>query len=344
MRALLVEPGPYYSVQDVYVGWLEGLRDNGVELATYNLGSRLAFYDLALLEVDGETKRAFPRDEAIGLAVNGLFSSCYQWWPEVIVIVSGIFLHPRHLEILRSRGHKVVILHTESPYEDDRQLVLAEQADLNLINDPTNIERFRAVAPTHYMPHAYRPAVHHPRPLPDDPKFRSDFCFIGTGYPSRVEWFDRVDWTGLDVTFGGTWQMTAEDSPLRKFLAHDIDEALDNEQAVDYYAGTKVSANLYRRESQRPELSTGWACGPREVELAACGTFYLRDPRPESDELLPMLPAITTPEEFGDQVRWWAAHDDAREEAARQARAAVADRTFSNNAARMLRLIEEGKA
>jgi hypothetical protein len=75
------------------------------------------------------------------------------------------------------------------------------------------------------------------------------------------------------------------------------------------------------------------------VELAACGTFYLRDPRPESDELLPMLPAITTPGEFGEQVRWWAAHDTVRETAAAGARAAVADRTFTNHAARLLRLL-----
>jgi hypothetical protein len=249
-----------------------------------------------------------------------------------------MFLTPDLLRILRSRRHKVVVLHTESPYEDDRQLALAEHADLNLLNDPTNIDRFRAVAPTEYMPHAYRPHIHHPQPVPSA-AYRSDFCFVGTGYASRVAWLEQVDWSGLDVAFGGNWQQTSEDSPLRKFLVHDLDECLDNTDTALYYAGTKVSLNLYRREANHPELSQGWAMGPREVELAACGTFYLRDPRPESDELLPMLPAITTPGEFGEQVRWWAAHDTVRETAAAGARAAVADRTFTNHAARLLRLL-----
>lgn len=340
MRALLVHPGPAFSVQDVYAGWLEGLRANGVEVAEYNLGDRLTFYDLACLEDDdGNVKPAFAREAAIEMAVNGLYSACYKWWPDVIIVVSGIFLHADMLQILRARRHKVVILHTESPYEDNRQIKLAPYADLNLLNDPTNIDEFRKVAPTEYMPHAYRPGLHYPhtRKVWES---EVDFCFVGTGYASRIEWFERVDWSGLDVEFAGNWQQTTDGSPLRKFLIHELDECFDNYQTVGLYAKSKVSANLYRREANHPSLSEGWAIGPREVELAACGTFYLRDPRGESDELLPMLPAITTPEEFGDQVRWWAAHDDERTEAASQARAAVADRTFTNHAARMLRLLD----
>jgi hypothetical protein len=49
-----------------------------------------------------------------------------------------------------------------------------------------------------------------------------------------------------------------------------------------------------------------------------------------------MLPTFTTPDDFGTQLRWWLAHDDARLEAADAARAAVADRTFDQNAARLL--------
>jgi hypothetical protein len=261
MRALLVHPGATFSVQDVYTGWLEGLRDNGVEIAEYNLGDRLTFYDLACLEGDDGFQRAFPREAAVEMALNGVYSACYKWWPDVVIVISGMFLTPDLLRILRSRRHKVVVLHTESPYEDDRQLALAEHADLNLLNDPTNIDRFRAVAPTEYMPHAYRPHIHHPQPVPSA-AYRSDFCFVGTGYASRVAWLEQVDWSGLDVAFGGNWQQTSEDSPLRKFLVHDLDECLDNTDTALYYAGTKVSLNLYRREANHPELSQGWAMGP----------------------------------------------------------------------------------
>ena len=41
------------------------------------------------------------------------------------------------------------------------------------------------------------------------------------------------------------------------------------------------------------------AMGPREIEMAACRLFFLRDPRPECDEVFPMLPAFDGPEDAG---------------------------------------------
>jgi hypothetical protein len=238
---------------------------------------------------------------------------------------------------VRSNGTRIVLLHTECPYEDDRQIERAAYADINLINDPTNIEKFRAVAPTWYTPHAYRPSVHYPRPPRLD--YRSDFVFVGTGYPSRVDFLSRVDWTGLDVTLAGNWPTLTPDSPLHRYLAHDASVCCDNTDAADLYASSAMSANLYRREADRAALADGWAMSPREVELAATGTFYLRDPRGESDELLAMLPTFSDPEDFGEQVRWWLAHDVERRAAATAARFAVADRTFTNHAAMLLRLL-----
>jgi hypothetical protein len=80
--------------------------------------------------------------------------------------------------------------------------------------------------------------------------------------------------------------------------------------------------------------------GPREVEMAACGLFFLRDPRVESDAVLPMLPAVTTPEDASEQLRWWLARDSEREALAAMAREAVANRTFRNNAIGVLKLLD----
>ena len=42
---------------------------------------------------------------------------------------------------------KVVLLHTESPYQDDEQLERAAHADVNLLNDPVNIDAYRELGP-----------------------------------------------------------------------------------------------------------------------------------------------------------------------------------------------------
>ena len=340
MRWVVAQPGPSFSVQDVYAGWVEALREVGETVIEFNLGDRLTFYGGAVFpETEGGEPRPLDADMAVQLAVNGLYSTLYKARPDVLLVVSGFYLEPEVYLMCRQYGTRIVVVHTESPYEDQRQIGLAAYADVNLINDPTNLAQFRNVAPTWYIPHAYRPSVHKPGEPVDD--LRCDFTFNGTGYPSRIEFFERMDFSGLDVMLTGNWQ-AAENSPLRKYVPHDLDECLDNDQVVATYHSAQVSMNLYRREAERPDLAKGWAMGPREVELAACGLFYLRDPRGEGDEVLSMLPTFTSPEEASDLLRWWLNHPQQRVQAAARAREAVADRTFTNHAVGLLRLLREG--
>jgi spore maturation protein CgeB len=338
VRALVVQPGPKFSVADVANGWVQGLRANGVEVVDFNFDDRLSFYSTAHLERDGEMVRVFENPEhAARLAADGILAAAYKFWPDIVVIVSGFFVPPETYALLRSRGHKVVLLHTESPYEDDRQLLRTPHATLNVLNDPTNLDRFQELAPSVYIPHAYDPEIHHPRR--PDPAAASEFCFVGTGYPSRIEFLEQCNFDGIDVALAGNWQGLGPDSPLLKHLAHPQDECCPNEQTAILYASTQASVNLYRKEATAD--ADGWAMGPREVELAATGTFFLREARGESDEVLHMLPTFDSPEDFADQLRWWLRHDACRMDAARRARLAVADRTFAKNAARLLSLLSD---
>jgi len=341
MRIVVAQPGPDWSVQDVYAGWVEALRGLGHQVHEFNLNDRLVFYDRAFMQVsDTEYRKAVTDgDQVAELAVNGLAAMLWKLRPELLLVVSGFFIPGELLDHARRYGTKVAILHTESPYEDERQLELAGHADLNLLNDPTNMAVFNLRGPTVYMPHAYRPSVH--KPGPRRPDLASEFVLVGTGFPSRVRFLEAMDLDGIDVALAGQWQALADDSPLRKYLAHDVSECLDNTDAIGLYQSGTVGINLYRRDAaDSPEHVEGWSMGPREVELAATGLFFLRDHRPEGDALLPMLPTFTTPAEASDLLRWWLAHDDSRAEAARLARKAIADRTFEHHAARMLRLIE----
>lgn len=340
MRILAAHPGPSFSVHDCYIGWVEALRALGNQVVEFNLSERLTLYDLALVEVGpGTMRKALTAEQAQQLAVNGLYAALYKVRPDVLFAVSAFFYPPELLDLARAYGTRVVVLHTESPYEDGRQLQTAEHADLNLINDPTNLEAFRRVAPTEYVPHSYRPDIHHPGP--GDPKLSADFAFVGTGFESRIDFFERMNFDGLDVLLGGNWKQLTEDSPLRPFVAHEPDECMDNTETAQVYRSAKVGLNLYRREAEAAHLAVGQAMGPREVEMAASGMFFLRDPRPEGDELLPMLPTFTTPEDASDQLRYWLTKPDTRHELATKAREAIADRTFHNQAARVLRLLNK---
>jgi spore maturation protein CgeB len=337
-KVLVVHPGPHFSVADVHNGLLKGLRQCGVNAQEYNLHDRLNFYAEAHIERNGEMVRAFGEEQAIKLAVKGLEATLYEWWPDVVVVVSGFFIPPELWAVFARRPHHVVLWCTESPYEDDRQMQPARYADTVILNDPLNLDAFRAENQrTFYLPHSYDPDLHYP----SDGARDVPFGFVGTGFQSRIEFFEQVDWGGIRPVFGGNWAQVEDGSPLLQFLMHeDRAECVDNADTAAFYRRCRLSANLYRVEHSDGGRPDGVAMGPREVELAACGTFFLRNPRPEGDDLFPMLPTFTEPGEFGDLLRWWSAHDAARDDAAARMLAAVQGRTFHATASRLLALVD----
>ena len=345
MRWLVGHPGPHFSVHDMYEGWVEALRDLGEEVYTFNLGDRLSFYDAVHIEagvVDAEgrpaMRKALSRPQAIELAADGIFRTLYKCWPHVVLMVSAFFTPPWMLDMIRGRGHKLVLLHSESPYQDDEQLIRAKSADINLLNDPVNIESYRALGtPAAYMPHAYRPHIHYPPPRGTQDIW--DLAFVGSGFPSRMEFFAAMDLGGLDVRLAGPWLGIPDDHPLRDWTDTDPEGCVDNEETAGIYRQSRTGINLYRREAEDAHTGEGWAVGPREVEMAACQLWFARDPRPESDGLFPMLPSYTTPQEAGELIRWALANPGKRAEAARQARQAIAGRTFEANARKLLAML-----
>lgn len=313
---------------DVHRGWVKALNQLGAQVVDWPFDAALEFFEKAKA---GHTQLS--TEDAVHLAARTVEQMAYRWWPDVILITSAFYLPEDTLDLFVDRGHKVVLLHTESPYEDDRQTRRAEHVTHNVVNDPTNIDRFPDG--TIYLPHAYDPDIHHPGPSEHD----HDFVMVGTGYPSRVDFLEAVNWPTENAVLCGNWQDVKDDSPLMPLLGHDRSECFPNELAADLYRGAKASLNLYRREATHVDLVDGWAMGPREVELAACGTFYLTEERGENREVLPMVPTVTSPEDFADKLGWFLNHPEERQVVADQALAAVADRTFLANARNLLQHI-----
>ena len=340
MRWVVAQPGPDFSVHDVYVGWVEALRNLGEHVIEFNLSDRLAVYSSALRQKTTSTfVPMLTADQSYELAGDGLNSTLYKANPDILFVVSGFFIPADILDRARRSRTRVVVLHTEAPYENERALEnLAPYCDLLLIDDPTDIDRFADVCKVAYVPKAYRPSVHKPGPVV--PELECDLGFVGTGFPSRVDFFERMDLTGLDVLLAGNWTGLAEDSPLQQHLAHDQEQCLSNELTADVYRSARVGLNLYRREGETADVR-GWSMGPRELEMAACGMFFLRDPRGEGDEVLDMLPTFTSPAEASELLRYWLARPDERRVLADKAREAVADRSFDVHAAALLRLFNK---
>ncbi len=336
MRALVVYPGPGYSVNDVADKLAKGLASNGVETHRFSTHEILAFYSEIKVERDGEHITALAMPDAVQLVMDQLRATLWNLMPDLVVVVSGFFTDHRMLDLMRKRPHKVIGIMTEQPYETARELELASHLDVAVLNDPANTERFAEVCPdAFYLPHSFDPAIHHPRGRTST----YDFSFVGTGYPSRIEFLEKVDFGTARVGFAGNWEMVDEASPLSPLLLNEPDECIDNRDTAKLYRSSDCSANLYRNEANDDHSTPGWAMGPREVELAATGTFFARESRPESDALFPMLPTIDDPSELSDVIRWSMSHPEQRQASADAARAAVADRDCVSIAAGLLRRI-----
>lgn len=345
MRVLVVHPGPQFAVVDVYNGLIKGLEQNGCTVASLNLDDRLEFYSSAYLkQTDGTYQKALSVEAAYTMAAQGIEIACYEAWPDIVIVVSGWFIPPKVWGVLHERPHHVVYWGTESPYEDDRQAQAARYVDTVILNDPVNLDWYRDKinANTFYLPHSYDPDIHYPGPA--DPDLICDFGFTGTGFPSRIEFLEAVDWANIDVKLGGNWKYLEEDSPLLPYLIHDREQCMPNRVTADLYRSAKIGANLYRKEHSIDATADGWAMGPREVELAACGAFFLREPRGEGDEVLSMLPTFTNSDEFSEQLHWWLAHPNERVEVAAAARAAILDRTFKHTVSNLLQIVEAQRA
>jgi spore maturation protein CgeB len=349
----------------VHRGWEKALKKAGHTVMTYTSNDRLTYYGHARMPEPGgtaceacgqvPTRSAHDADGIMQMAMDGLYQTCYLFWPDVVFFISAFYMQAPMLQVLRTRRHKIVMLHTESPYQDDEQMLRGQFADLNLLNDPVNLALWKDMeVPAAYMPHAYDPDIHFPRATRS---YDCDFCFIGTLFKTRAEFFSQMDFTGVSAVFGGSgWDLAMNDYPelvtkvvdrdkgtrLVDYLGHPLDHCVDNDQTARAYRGARVGINFYRRESEDTHQGKGWAMGPREVEMAACGLFFLRDPRGESDDVFDgILPSFSDPGEASDMLHYWVKVDEIREQAARLARLAIADRTFDDNARRALALMEE---
>lgn len=337
MRVLVVAPGADFSVADVHRGYVKGLKAQGLQVAEYNMADRLVFFANCLIggkKIEGQ--------QIVEHAARGIHEKMWEWWPDLVVVISGFYVMPITWEILRSRPHKTAVVFTESPYEDDRQLALVEAAepDVVILNDPINIDRYKKIHNNvEYLPHCFDPDIHYPSKRPPV----HDFSFVGTGYPSRIRLFEKVDWDGIDAKFAGHWTGLEPDSPLTPFLLQSPDDCYPNDEAADLYRASRMSANLYRGkdavEANAADLQEGWAVGPREIELAACQVPFLRESRGEGDALFPVLPTFSEAGEMSELLHWWLARPEKRAEAGVAIAAAVEDRKFERNARRLLQLV-----
>lgn len=256
------------------------------------------------------------------------------------IVVNGNLHTPEQLHQWR-RVAPVAVLCTESPYDFDQEVERIAAATSGWTHERVSVEPLRAVNPhVNYLRHAWHPERH--RPAAADPHTRAhDVVFVGTGFGERVEWFNRIDWSGIDLGLYGIWDGMGLDEHVEQCVVQEITK---NTETVALYRRAKMGLNLYRLKGGKqggPKTPMhAESLNPRAYELAACGVFHVTTPRAEVCEVFGLMPRIggTRDTAHDDEriIREWLTRDAERAEIAAQLPDCVASDSWTNRAADVL--------
>lgn len=323
------------STADVAKGLTAGLKARGHAIWEYALDARIERSGAWLTycwRKGGKTCDQPTPSDILYHAGEELVSRALRVQPDVVLVVSGMYLHPDVLVLMRRAHLRVAILFTESPYDDERQTRLLPWTDLAWTNERTSVR-----PGIRYMPHAWDPDVHWPNGPVDESVPAHDVVFVGTGFSERIELLSAVDWTGLDLGLYGAWDLLGSRSGLREHLKGTY---VSNAHAVKLYRRAKIGLNLYRTSKgfgkDVPRVSHAESLNPRAYELSAVGCFTVSDARAEVAEVFgDLVPTFTSAQQVRPLIDRWLADEAGRARVISQLPSAVASHTWHARAAQI---------
>lgn len=312
LKLLVVHPGASMSTADVYIGLTTALRSRGHEIYEYSLDQRIERSGAWLTYCWRKGGKSVSQPSAADILYHAgeeLVSRALRVMPDLVLVVSAMYLHPDIVVLLKRAGLRLGILFTESPYDDERQERLLPFCDLAWTN-----ERLSAQNGVRYIPHAWNHEVHG-KPatgLADVPAH--DVVFVGTGFQERCDLLGEVDWTGIDLALYGSWDLLGSRNTLRQYIKGTY---VSNEYATLLYRQAKVGLNLYRTSKgfgkDAPRIRAAESMNPRAYELAAAGCFTISDYRAEVDEVFgALVPTFRHPSELRPLLDRWLADESGR--------------------------------
>lgn len=340
-RLLLIHPGASWSTADVEAGLRYGLEVHGCRILRYRLDTRIvraARWLNANWRLAKKTNPTIARPtdaDMVYQAGVGALEMALRHQVDAVIVVSAMLLHPDVIVLMKRAGLKVFILFTESPYDMDKEGPIAKLVDGCWTNERTVVDAFRRLNPrTGYLPHAWHPLRHrHDAPMEDVPAH--DVVFVGTGFTERAQWFNAIDWTGIDLGLYGNWRDVGLNAQLQACVR---EEEIENTKAASLYRRAAIGLNLYRRSmgwgKDAPQIHTAESLSPRAYELAACGVFHLSDYRPEVPEVFgDLVPTFRGPFEAEQLIRQWLPDVNGRARVSAHLPACVAESSWVQRAA-----------
>lgn len=307
----VVFPASSTGPTDVATGYVDafrrlGIRTTGIYFNSYVKRNYEMMSFRTLFEPE-EEREPLAKAQILERASSEAAFMAMREFPDLIVVIDGTQLHRLAWDTWRRVNIPTALVMTECPYRDTINAYTAEVADYAFANDRASARKMALP----YLPVAYCHEIHHPMFVPH--KYRSDVCFIGSGWSERVEILEGTNWDGIDLVLIGHYPID-HSHPLARFYKGAV---VPNPEAAMYYNGAKIALNLNRRSIDydgEDVIEEGESLSARPYEIAACGTFMLsQGGRTGLTEVFgELVPTFSSGEELEVLVREWLPKDTER--------------------------------
>ena len=199
--------------------------------------------------------------------------------PEILLVAHGSKTPLNLVRYAHKLGSTTALWILEDPFEIDRHRgKMVESYDFVFTNERQAVKEYRRPR-VFYLPFACNPHVSRPMAVP--PKYHSDLCFVGMGFPNRLELFNSMVpfLKNLNVKLIGDWTRWGKLHPkLRRFVIPVVNDFMEIQK---YYNGAAINLNIHR-DPVRPQYANrrrvpSTSPNDRAFILAGCGVLQLVD-------------------------------------------------------------------
>lgn len=285
--------------------------------------------------------KAFQRENRLSLTLFGrrVLKVAEKFSPDYVMVYgSDFYMLPKyHRKLKEKLGCKLILWEGNIQFWKGYQVEALKFYDFCFSLDSYSIPLLKGPAGMSRVFHlgvGCDPEIHRPIDLtPDDRgRFAAEVSFIGSGFPTRIELFEKLAEFDLKL-WGRYW----DNSP--KLAPHFSDEPVYGIKKCKIYNASRISVNLQNPVSQ----INGVSC--RVFEILACGGFPLTENKKDLSLYFDVgseIVAFDGIDDLKEKIRYYLEHNDEREEIARRGRERVLkEHTYKRRMEEMLRITNE---
>lgn len=217
--------------------------------------------------------------------IENLWRGIHSFKPDVILVCRGSRLRSSTVWKLRRFRVPVGVWLVDDPYRLQTHERLVKPYHFVITQDSSAMGFYRKKGKIcFHLPLAVNPTKYRPMRVPR--KYRSDICFIGSGFPARLHTFNRL--TPLlmrhRVVIGGQWWEKLKH--YRRLKRKIINRPIPPSEVVKFYNGAKIVLNIHRTSNDRGDNHLhlpAYTPNNRTYEIAACRAFQLTTYRRDLD-------------------------------------------------------------